>query len=76
MREAELENRLFATPGGRARTKRPLPDWSEVHKEMKQKGVALALLWEEYKQEHPDGYLYTQYCEYYRRWKKDLGRKT
>ena len=30
-------------------TTRPIPDWAEVHKELKRKGVTLALLWQEYK---------------------------
>jgi transposase len=70
--EGDLEKRLFASPCGRCRNERPLPDWSKVHKDRSKKGVTLALLWEEYKQEHPDGYQYTQFCEHYRRWKKDL----
>jgi transposase len=49
---------------------RALPDWEAVRKEMRQKGVTLRLVWMEYFEEHPDGYQYTQYCEYYRRWKK------
>lgn len=72
LNDAELEKRLFSTRGGRSSEERPLPDWSEVHKELKKKGVTLALLWQEYKQEHPNGYQYTQFCEHYRRWKKQL----
>lgn len=49
---------------------RPLPDWEAVRKELRQKGVTLRLVWMEYLERHPDGYQYTQYCEYYRRWKK------
>jgi transposase len=30
------------------------------------------LLWEEYRQQHPDGYGYTQFKEYYKRYKKTL----
>lgn len=29
------------------------------------------LLWEEYKEKHPDGIMYTQFCERYRKFKKD-----
>ncbi|HZJ76325.1 MAG TPA: IS21 family transposase, partial [Oscillospiraceae bacterium] len=28
-------------------------------------------LWEEYKEKHPDGVMYTQFCERYRRFKKN-----
>ena len=72
MSEAELESRLFPGHRNRSQAERPLPDWSEIHKENKKKGVTLALLWTEYKQEHPDGYQYTQFCEYYHRWKENL----
>jgi transposase len=43
-----------------------------LHQELKRKGVTRQLLWEEYRSQHPDGYGYTQFCEYYDRWKKKL----
>jgi transposase len=43
----------------------------EVFCEMKKKHVTLMLLWEEYKEKHPDGIMYTQFCERYRKFKKD-----
>jgi transposase len=51
---------------------RPQPDWAWVHQEMKKKGVTLTLLWEEYRDIHPDGYQSTQFCELYRRYKRKL----
>lgn len=66
--DQELEARLFrqaAMSQGRAR---PQPDWAEVHRELRRKGVTLQLLWMEYKQRAPDGYQYTQFVEHYRRW--------
>ena len=50
---------------------RPMPDWDKVQREKKKKGVTLQLLWQEYKEEYPDGYQYSQYCEHYQRWKKN-----
>lgn len=32
--------------------------------ELKKRGVTKQLLWEEYRQDHPNGYGYTQFCEY------------
>ena len=52
--------------------KRPLPDWNDVWKEMQRKGMTLQLLWRRYKDDYPDGYQYTQFCELYNRWS---GRK-
>lgn len=37
-------------------------------KELKRVGVTKHLLWEEYIQEHPDGYSYSQFCHYYLMW--------
>ena len=49
-------------------TKRPLPDWSYVHKELKKKSVTLFLLWQEYKETYPDGYEYSWFCKNYKEW--------
>ncbi len=37
----------------------PAPDWALVNKEMRRRGVTLALLWEEYRAAHPDGFGYS-----------------
>jgi transposase len=39
---------------------------------MRRKGVTLALLWQEYKANNPDGYQYSQFCYHYGRQKKKL----
>jgi len=57
---------------GKANGSRPQPDWGVIHQELKKSGVTLQLLWQEYKQIHPDGYQSTQFCELYSRWKKKL----
>jgi len=41
-----------------------------IHREMQRKGVTLTLLWEEYKEEHPDGFMFTQFCKRYRDFRK------
>ncbi len=51
---------------------RPQPNWEEIHRELKKKGVTLQLLWQEYKQAHPDGWQSTQFCEHYNRWRGKL----
>lgn len=44
------------------------PDWSAMTKALRQhKGVTLQLLWHEYKQQHPNGYGYSRYCQLYRK---------
>jgi transposase len=71
--EAALEELLFREPLRACVRQRPLPDWGQIHRELKRKGVTLQLLWQEYKEAHPEeGYQYTQFCEHYRRWTKRL----
>lgn len=69
--DAELEAMLFAAPRPTS-VVRPMPDWNYVHKELRRKGVTLALLNLEYLEQHPDGYQYSQFCDRYRRWQKKL----
>ncbi len=71
MDDARLERRLFPTPPASG-TSRPLPTWSEVHQELRRKGVTLALLWQEYKATHPEGLQYSRFCEQYRAWAAKL----
>jgi len=71
MSEDELYQKLFGEPVPIAETRsKPLPDWEEVRKELRKKGVTLQLVWMEYIEKHPDGYKHSQFGEYYRRWKK------
>lgn len=49
----------------------PEPDMEYIFGEMKRKGVTLMLLWEEYKEKHPEGIMYTQFCDRYRSFKKN-----
>ena len=53
-------------------TSKPHPDWSYVHNELKKKGMTRQLLWEEYKEQRPDGYGITQFKEYYSRYAKTV----
>ena len=69
--DAGLERRLFPTPPSSGTT-RPLPAWSEVHQELRRKGVTLSLLWQEYKATHPEGLQYSRFCEQYRAWAAKL----
>jgi transposase len=67
--EAGIEQLLFPPPPAIPTAERPLPDWSEVRRELgSKKNVTLGLLWEEYKEQHPQGYRYSRFCELYREW--------
>lgn len=66
-----LEARLFAEVGRALAPKAP-PDCAWIHREMRRKGVTLQLLHLEYLEANPGGYRYSQFCEYYRRFRKKL----
>jgi transposase len=72
MDDEELRLLLKGKCAPRRCSERPLPDWSWVHREMRRRGVTMQLLWEEYKDVHPEGYQYTQFCVHYRAWKRKL----
>jgi transposase len=44
---------------------RVLPDWEWVCQELRKKGMTRQLLWREYRDTHPDGYGYSQFCSRY-----------
>jgi transposase len=69
--EEELERRLFPGEPVSAR-KEPEPNWGEIHRELRKKGVTRQLLWEEYRRGAPQGYHYSRFCERYRQWTKAL----
>ena len=66
-----LERQLFVQRQDHRRS-RPEPDWSVIHAELRGKHVTLALLWDEYKRQHPEGYQYSQFCDRYRKWARTL----
>ena len=70
--DAALEAMLFQPMGGATRRVHAQPDWPTIHRELRRKDVTLALLWEEYRAAHPDGYGYSRFCDLYRRWEGRL----
>ncbi|MFW2388514.1 MAG: IS21 family transposase [Polyangiales bacterium] len=70
MPEEAIEELLYPSseepkPGGPAQ-----PDWDEVAKELRRKGVTKQLLWEEYREDHGGRtYSYSRFCELYASWK-------
>jgi hypothetical protein len=65
-----LEQRFF--PLSTTKEQRPLLDWPSIHRELKRSGVTLQLLWLEYRAQHPEGYAYSRFCDYYRAWEGRL----
>ncbi|PJN95899.1 IS21 family transposase, partial [Amaricoccus sp. HAR-UPW-R2A-40] len=64
-----LELLLFPGQVGLNGVERPVPDWATIDRELRRKGVTRALVWEEYRAAHPDGYSYAWFCERYDAWK-------
>jgi transposase len=73
LNEAQLRRLLFPDPAHSPSEPKILPDFAQVHQELKRKGVTRQLLWEEYCAQHPEHhYAYTQFCVYYQEWKQRL----
>jgi len=70
MDDARLERLLY--PSSLTTFERPMPDWADVHQEMKRKGVTLFLLWQEYKVQSPEGFQYSYFCDLYREFRGKL----
>lgn len=68
--DEELYHRLFPEQKKAGKVTRALPDWKDVHRELSKRGVTLTLLWQEYCEQNPDGYGYTQFRVHYQRWNK------
>jgi transposase len=73
--EEDLEKKLFGKPTVAVRMERPRPqpDWKAIHEELQQhRHLTLQLVWQEYRQAHPEGYRYSWFCERYQQWRRCL----
>ena len=72
------DRRLEAVIRGTARPtktwrKTDLPDFAAIRQELQtHHNLTLQLVWEEYCEQHPDGYRYSRFCQLYREWEKRL----
>ena len=67
--DEELEAKLYRAALPR-NSKQQLPDFADVHQELKRAGVTLQLLWEEYAKDNDLAFKYTSFCVKYREWVK------
>jgi transposase len=68
-----LEEQLFSKAGFVAGVRRRAePDWPALAREIKRPGVNLMVLWEEYREAHPDGYGYSRFCDLFREFERRL----
>jgi transposase len=70
--DAQLHKAVFGSPEPPvARKGKPLPELAEVREQLQRhRNLTLQLIWEEYRQKHPDGYSYSYFCEQYERWRR------
>jgi transposase len=65
----EVEAALFPPLTADLAARRPVPDWRHVHRELHRgRHVTVRLLWLEWRQDHPEGWGYTQFSVHYRQW--------
>jgi transposase len=71
--DAALEAALFPSVGQVQYRGAPLPDFQRIHLELRtHRHLTLALLWQEYKGNQPNGYQYSRFCQLYRAWAKKI----
>ena len=58
--ERQVFGRAGTAPGQRLRVE---PDWADLARELKRPGVTMMILWEEYREVHPEGYGYSRFCD-------------
>lgn len=75
MDDGELARLFYPKADTRTSQRFQVPDWPDMHKELKAKGMTKRLLWEEYCQQYPNRCLsYSQFCDRYLHWLKKQKR--
>jgi transposase len=72
--EPQIEQALFPRRAAASVwRKHPEPDWTKIHEELQtHQDLTLQLVWQEGRENNPEGYGYSRFCELYRRWLKKL----
>jgi transposase len=72
--DAQVERTLFPQrPAPAVWRKHPEPDWAGIHGELQtHRDLTLQLVWQEARENDPEGYGYSRFCDLYRRWLKKL----
>lgn len=69
--DSHLAAKIYPQADTAKSSHKELPDWVEIYRELKRKGMTKQLLWEEYTQQYPNrSFSYAQYCRLYRDWLK------
>jgi transposase len=73
--EEALEQKLFPPLVSVQASAKTLPDFDYIYRELKAHkkfNLTLDQLWREYKEQYPDGYQYSQFCQLYRGYRDKL----
>jgi len=73
--DTQIEESLFPIQRIPSPVQRPMPDYEYIYNELRayrKVNLTLIQLWLEYKEKHPDGYQYSQFCDLYRCWRGKL----
>lgn len=68
--DGSLERLLY--PGAHPNNACTPPDFEQMNRENRRRGVTLELLWHEYQEKVEYPYSYSQYCRLYKQWQKKL----
>ncbi len=72
MSNDQIEQMLYPTEKTREKYEILSEYFPSFIKRLKEKGMTLQILWDEYKDEHSDGLMYSQFCYHYHNWRKSL----
>lgn len=68
-----LDNQTFTKRLGLDRQapspRKVLPNWHDIHDQLRERDMTLDLLWQEYRETERNGVSYSQFTRYYRQWK-------
>jgi transposase len=70
--DTELEQAVWGSDRPGSRGTNTLPDFHYIYRELKRPHVTLELLWQEYREENPNGCGYSWFQERYSKWRKKL----
>ena len=72
--DTRIEQALYPQrPAPAVWRKHPEPDWPPIHEELQtHKDLTLQLVWLEQRENDPEGYGYSRFCDLYRQWLKRL----
>ncbi|MDP5764869.1 IS21 family transposase [Pseudomonas aeruginosa] len=62
--------RRLQTGAATGSPRKAVPEWHEVHEQLRRPDMTLELLWQEFREQEPNGVSYAQFTRHYRRWLK------